>query len=68
MLTIYLLGISRENRKFPENFLFCFDFTINSKYVILPPIREVKQLYLPLTRENRKFSGITRDVFGFKME
>ena len=24
-----------ENRKFPENFLFCYDFTINSKYVIL---------------------------------
>ena len=37
LLTIHLLfiGISRENRKFPENFLFCFDFTINSKYVIL---------------------------------
>ena len=36
-MTIYLLfiGISRENRKFSENFLFCFDFTINSKYVIL---------------------------------
>ena len=36
-ITIYLLfiGISRENRKLPENFLFCFDFTINSKYVIL---------------------------------
>ena len=36
-ITIYLLsiGISRENRKFPKNFLFCFDFTINSKYVIL---------------------------------
>ena len=24
-----------ENRKFPGNFLFCFDFTINCKYVIL---------------------------------
>ena len=36
-ITIYLqfIGISRENRKFPENFLFCFDFKINSKYVIL---------------------------------
>ena len=36
-ITVYFLfiGISRENRKFPENFLFCFDFTINSKYVIL---------------------------------
>ena len=37
VITIYLLfiGISRENRKFTENFLICFDFTINSKYVIL---------------------------------
>ena len=36
-ITIHLpfIGISRENRKFLENFLFCFDFTINSKYVIL---------------------------------
>ena len=32
IITIYLLfiGISKENRKFPENFLFCFDFIINS--------------------------------------
>ena len=30
--------------------------------------REVKLLYLPLTREYRKFSGMTRDVIGFKME
>ena len=91
IITIYLLfiGISRENRKFPENFLFCFDFTINSKYVILFHFesnqkslekrekirkyllylpREVKLLYLPLPRENRKFSGITRDGIGFKMK
>ena len=36
-ITIYLLfiGISRENIKFPENFLFCLDFSINSEYVIL---------------------------------
>ena len=89
-ITIHLpfIGISRENRKFPENFLFCFDFTMNSKYVIFfhfesnqisskkreknPQIfgnlRKLKLLYLPLTRENRKFSGMTRDVIGFKME
>ena len=78
IIAIYLLhiiGISRENRKFPENFLFSFDFTINSKYVILFHFEtnqqlylpgEEKLLYLPLTRQNRKFSGLTRDVFGFK--
>ena len=32
---LLLIGISRENRKLPENFLFCFDFTINGKYLIL---------------------------------
>ena len=34
-ICLLFIGISRENRKFPENFLFCFDFAINSKYVIL---------------------------------
>jgi len=36
------------------------------KLLYLP--RGVKKLYLPLKRENRNFSGMSRDVIGFKMD
>ena len=58
-ITIYLLfiGISRENRRFPENFLFCFDFTVNSKYVILFHF-ESNQNHRKKGKKIRKYLGI----------
>ena len=66
IITIYLLfiGISRKNRKFPENFLISFDCTINSKYVILLSKKKGKNPQIfGNQREDRKFSGMTRVAY-----
>ena len=72
--------VEKGRGKKNSHFLFCFDFTMNCKYIILfhfesaniwgkNPRKKNRDhsklysfLYLPLTRRNRKFSGMSRDV------